>query len=178
MTSKKHKRASERCAEALTKIERKNKIRYDFIVMVQGDEPMVHKNMISESLRPILKDRKIKVVNLYSEIKSRKEFLDINCIKVVCSKKNNALYFSRKPIPYFKSGNFLLKKQVCIIPFQRDFLIQYIKMKPTPLEIAESVDMMRILENGYSVYMAKTKYKTQSVDTIQDLKKVEKLIKK
>ena len=50
-------------------------------------------------------------------------------------------------------------------------------MKPTPLEIAESVDMMRILENGYSVYMAKTKYKTQSVDTIQDLKKVEKLIK-
>ncbi len=178
MTSKKHKRASERCAEALTKIERKNKIRYDFIVMVQGDEPMVHKNMISEALRPILKDRKIKVVNLYSEIESRKEFLDINCIKVVCSKKNNALYFSRKPIPYFKSGNFLLKKQVCIIPFQRDFLIQYIKMKPTPLEIAESVDMMRILENGYSVYMAKTKYKTQSVDTIQDLKKVEKLIKK
>ena len=87
MTSKKHKRASERCAEALTKIERKNKIRYDFIVMVQGDEPMVHKNMISESLRPILKDRKIKVVNLYSEIKSRKEFFDINCIKVVCSKK-------------------------------------------------------------------------------------------
>ena len=177
MTSKKHKRASERCAEALIKIERKNKIRYDFIVMVQGDEPMVHKNMISESLRPILKDRKIKVVNFYSEIKSRKEFLDINCIKLFVL-KNNALYFSRKPIPYFKSGNFLLKKQVCIIPFQRDFLIQYIKMKPTPLEIAESVDMMRILENGYSVYMAKTKYKTQSVDTIQDLKKVEKLIKK
>tara|TARA_A100001011_G_scaffold82215_1_gene85620 strand:- start:488 stop:1195 length:708 start_codon:yes stop_codon:yes gene_type:complete len=178
MTSKKHKRASDRCAEALIKIERKNKIKYDFIVMVQGDEPMVHKNMISESLRPILKNRKIKVVNLYSEIKSKKEFTDVNCIKVVCSKKNNALYFSRKPIPYFKSGKFSLKKQVCIIPFQRDFLIQYIKMKPTPLEIAESVDMMRILENGFSVYMAKTKYKTQSVDTIKDLKKVEKLIKK
>ncbi len=178
MTSNRHKRASDRCAEALIKIEKKNKVKYDIVVMVQGDEPMVNKDMIKESLKPIIKKKSIKVVNLYSEIKDKKEFKDPNCIKVVCSKENYALYFSRRPIPYFKKSKFKLKKQVCIIPFRRNFLLEYIKMKPTPLEIAESVDMMRVLENGFKVYMAKTKYDSKAVDTPKDLKIVEMLLKK
>jgi 3-deoxy-manno-octulosonate cytidylyltransferase (CMP-KDO synthetase) len=67
-------------------------------------------------------------------------------------------------------------KQVCIIPFKRDFLIEYTNLDPTPLEIAESIDMMRILEHGMKVKMAPTKHDTQSVDTPLDLKKVEKLM--
>jgi 3-deoxy-manno-octulosonate cytidylyltransferase (CMP-KDO synthetase) len=67
-------------------------------------------------------------------------------------------------------------KQVCIIPFRRDFLIEYTGLDPTPLEIAESVDMLRVLEHGMKVRMVPTKYASQSVDTIEDLKKVEFLM--
>ncbi|HNN44404.1 MAG TPA: hypothetical protein PKN34_00005, partial [Azospira sp.] len=67
-------------------------------------------------------------------------------------------------------------KQVCIIPFRRDFLLEYTRLAPTPLEIAESVDMMRVLEHGLCVRMAPTKHDTQAVDTLEDLKKVERLM--
>ena len=67
-------------------------------------------------------------------------------------------------------------KQVCIIPFRRDFLIKFNELASTPLEIIESVDMLRILEYGYRVKMVFSHYKTYSVDTIEDLKKVESLM--
>ena len=70
-----------------------------------------------------------------------------------------------------------MKKQVCIIPFRRDFLLQYNEMKPTPLEEIESVDMMRILENGGKVKMCNTKYLTKAVDTKEDLDLVCKMMK-
>ena len=70
-----------------------------------------------------------------------------------------------------------MKKQVCIIPFRRDFLFKYGEWDSTPLEEAESVDMMRVLENGYSVKMVNTKFNTKAVDTIQDLEAVEILMK-
>ena len=179
MTSNKHERASDRCAEALLNIEKRDKIKYDIVVMIQGDEPMTHPNMIEEALEPMLADKTISVVNLLGQIKDDEEFNDRNCIKVVCDKDSNALYFSREPIPTNNSNEDTPKwKQVCIIPFRRDFLIDYTNMEPTPLEIAESVDMMRVLENGIRVKMAKTQYQTQAVDTIEDLTKVEAIMQK
>ena len=178
MTSKLHTRASDRCAEALIKIEKKNKIKYDIVVMVQGDEPMVHHNMINQSLRPILKNSNVKVVNLYSEIKNKKDWYDKNCVKVIKDNSENAVYFSRNPIPY--NNKFLKKKyykQICIIPFRRKYLLEYIKMKQTFLEKLESIDMLRILENGDKVKLSKTNYITYPVDTLNDLKKVSKLMK-
>ncbi len=71
-----------------------------------------------------------------------------------------------------------MKKQVCIIPFKRRFLLEYTEMSPTPLEIAESVDMMRVLEHGLKVRMVPTKYESYAVDTENDLKKVEGLMRK
>ncbi len=68
-------------------------------------------------------------------------------------------------------------KQVCIIPFRRDFLVEYTQLAPTPLEIAESVDMMRVLEHGMKVRMAKTRHTTHAVDTPGDLAKVEQMMK-
>ena len=67
-------------------------------------------------------------------------------------------------------------KQVCIIPFRRDFLFEYTAMKPTALELAESIDMMRILENGMSVRLVETSFQTKAVDTKEDLLVVEKLM--
>jgi 3-deoxy-manno-octulosonate cytidylyltransferase (CMP-KDO synthetase) len=178
MTGSHHERASDRCAEALEIIESNSGFRYDIVVMVQGDEPMTHAEMIDESIEPMLNDEKVLVTNLLGEIVDIAEFEDRNCIKVVTDLKNNAIYFSREPIPTrAKQSEVPMKKQVCVIPFRRDFLIEYTKMKPTPLEIVESVDMMRILEHGYHVRMIPTKYKSYSVDTPSDLKRVEAKMK-
>lgn len=180
MTSKKHKRASDRTAEAMLKIESKLNRKIDIVVMIQGDEPMIWPQMIKESLKPMLRDKNIQVVNLMAALKSPDEYKDINEVKVVTDLSNFALYFSREPIPNVRARNRTAApcKQVCIIPFRRNFLMKFNKLKPTPLEIAESVDMLRILEHGYKVKMALTKFGTYSVDTPKDLRQVEKLMQK
>jgi len=173
MTADTYERASDRCAEALLKLEKTNNTRYDIVVMVQGDEPMTHPDMIEEAVQPMLDDPAIQVTNLLGKIKDIAEFEDRNCIKVVCDLNGNAMYFSREAIPTrCKVDNIPMGKQVCIIPFRRDYLIEYTKLAPTPLEIVESVDMMRILEHGMKVRMVPTLHDTQAVDTPADLQKV------
>jgi len=178
MTSNKHERASDRCAEALGYLEMNDGIQYDIVVMVQGDEPMTHPDMITEAVKPMLSDPEVLVTNLLGDIESIEEFEDRNCIKVVCDLDSNALLFSREPIPTRKFCKVTMKKQVCVIPFTRNFLLEYTKMPPTPLEVIESVDMMRIIENGLKVKMVPTMHQTYAVDTLDDLKKVEKLMLK
>jgi len=177
MTSQQHERASDRCAEALVKIEQQNGIRFDIVVMVQGDEPMIHPEMIAEAIQPMLDDSSVQVVNLLGTITDITEFEDRNCIKVVCDLRMNAMYFSREPIPTrSKAPSIPMGKQVCIIPFRRDYLLEYTRLTPTPLEIAESVDMLRVLEHGMKVRMTPTRHISQAVDTPEDLKKVELLM--
>jgi len=178
MTGKQHERASDRCAEALLKLEQANGVRYDIVVMVQGDEPMTHPDMITEAVRGLQQEPAAQVVNLIAEIHDLKEFEDRNCIKVVCDLKGNALCFSREPIPTrSKSPRVPMGKQVCVIPFRRDFLLEYTRMAPTPLEIAESIDMMRVLEHGLKVKMVPTRHDTHAVDTPDDLRLVEQLMR-
>lgn len=177
MTEDSHERASDRCAEALLKLEQDQNVRFDIVVMVQGDEPMTHPDMITEAIQPMLRDSGIKVVNLLGEIRDTAEFDDRNCIKVVCDIYGNALYFSREPIPSrSKVERVPMGKQVCIIPFRRDYLIEYTRLDPTPLEIIESVDMMRVLEHGTKVYMIPTRHTSYAVDTPEDLWRVERLM--
>jgi len=95
----------------------------------------------------------------------------------VCDINSNALYFSREPIPTRKFGDVAMKKQVCIIPFRREFLFEYTELDPTSLEISESIDMMRVLEHGMTVKMIPTQYETHAVDTLEDLTIVELLMK-
>jgi len=179
MTSDNHERCSDRCAEAMLKIERDTGQICDIMVMVQGDEPLTFPQMIDESLKPMIEDSSIEITNLIADIDSNEAFEDPNEVKVVMDQNNNALYFSREPIPSRKKGvsNVPMKKQVCVIPFKRDFLLRYNKMKPTALEIIESADMMRILENGGKVKMCETRYKTKAVDTKKDLELVINIMK-
>ena len=178
MTSDRHERASDRCAEALLEAEEMNGTRYDVVVMVQGDEPMTHPGMIDEALAPLAEDASVQVTNLLGTITDAAEFEDRNCIKVVCDLHGNALYFSREPIPTrCKAASIPMGKQVCVIPFRRDFLLEYTRMAPTPLEIAESVDMMRILEHGGKVRMVPTTHATYSVDTPADLERIEQIMR-
>jgi 3-deoxy-manno-octulosonate cytidylyltransferase (CMP-KDO synthetase) len=177
MTGSHHERASDRCAEALGILEDEDRSRFDIVVMVQGDEPMIRPDMISEALTPMVQDASLQVVNLLGRIESTAEFEDRNCIKVVCDLKGDALYFSREPIPTrAKTAAIPMGKQVCVIPFRRDFLLHYTQLEPTPLEIAESVDMMRILEHGIKLRMVPTRHDSHAVDTPRDLELVARLM--
>jgi 3-deoxy-manno-octulosonate cytidylyltransferase (CMP-KDO synthetase) len=174
MTADTHERASDRTAEALLKIEKATGNKVDVVVMLQGDEPMITSEMIQSAVQPLLDSQDIKISNLYSNIGSVKEFEDPNEVKVVVDKDEFALYFSREPIPSRKKGvlNVPMLKQVCIIPFKRDFLLEYNNMEQTTLEIIESVDMMRVLENGLKVKMVFTDNESYAVDTQEDLENV------
>jgi 3-deoxy-manno-octulosonate cytidylyltransferase (CMP-KDO synthetase) len=178
MTADTHERCSDRTAEAMLKIETEIGGRADIVVMVQGDEPMITPEMIEHSVAPMLKDASIQVVNLMARIHSIEEFEDPNEVKVVTDLQCNALYFSREPIPSRKKDkkDVPMMKQVCIIPFEREFLLKFNALNSTPLEIIESVDMMRVIEHGYQVRMVYSDTETYSVDTPEDLAKVEKLI--
>jgi 3-deoxy-manno-octulosonate cytidylyltransferase (CMP-KDO synthetase) len=176
MTADTHERATDRTAECLLKVEAETGRPVDIVVMIQGDEPMLMPEMIDLAVTPLLDDETIEVVNLMAPLKNRKEHADPNEVKVVVDQRGFALYFSREPIPSRKKGarNLPMFKQVCIIPFRRDFLLKFNRLTPTPLEIVESVDMLRVLEHGYKVKMICSDYETYSVDTPEDLKHVEK----
>ena len=179
MTSSSHERASDRIAEALLIIEKINKIKSEIVVLLQGDEPMTNSSMIEAAVNPLIYSENIKISNLYTKIKTINEFENPNEVKVVVDKNNFAMYFSREPIPS-RRMNFLnvpMYKQVCVIPFKRDFLLEYNKMEQTPLEIIESVDMMRVLENGIKIKMVNISEENYSVDTKDDLKNVIKIMK-
>ena len=180
MTSDKHTRCTDRTAEAMLKIEKELGLTADIVVMVQGDEPMVTPGMIEAAVKPMLADPTLQVVNLMADLASVEEFEDPSEVKVVTDLKSNALYFSREPIPSRKKGvtDVPMKKQVCIIPFRRDYLLKFNSLPETPLEIIESVDMMRILENGDTVRMVPITERTLSVDTPEDLRRVVALMEK
>lgn len=179
MTANTHERASDRTAEAMLKIESETGHKTDIVVMVQGDEPMLIPEMIEQAVKPLLDDSTINVVNLMAKIETVEEFDDPNEVKVVLDLKSCAIYFSREPIPSRKKGaeDVPMLKQVCIIPFRRDFLLKFNELEATPLEIIESVDMMRVIEHGYKVRMVFSDAQTLSVDTAEDLVRVEKLMR-
>ena len=174
MTSTAHQRASDRVAEVAENMDA------DIFVLVQGDEPMTVPEMIDRAVAPMLEDSTIQCVNLAKRITLAEEWRDPNTIKVVTDLAGDALYFSRQPIPtdrILEWDRIPLLKQVCIIPFRRDVLLTYSGLEPTPLEQAESIDMMRFLEHGYKVRMVETDFDTHAVDTPQDLANVEELMR-
>jgi 3-deoxy-manno-octulosonate cytidylyltransferase (CMP-KDO synthetase) len=173
MTADTHERASDRVAEAVADLDA------DLIVMVQGDEPMTHPDMIDSAVAPFRDDPQMGCVNLVRKIDHETDYRDVNTIKVVMDQHNNAIYMSRQPIPTMAKTGFAYTaayKQVCIIPFRRDTLFQYTNLPPTPLEQLESVDMLRLLEHGMNVKMVHTTFNTQAVDTEADLARVAKLM--
>lgn len=186
MTSAAHDRASDRVAEAIEIVEAAGRGQADIVVMIQGDEPMITPDMIAAAVAPMLSDPGVSCANLVRRIVSRNEFVDPNTIKVVMNSRKEALYFSRTPIP---AGDFAhdvsvgatgctpLFKQVCVIPFRRNFLSEFTRQSPTTLERTESIDMLRVIEHGGSVRLVETDIDTHAVDTTEDLALVEALMK-
>ena len=178
MTLNSHERATDRAAEAMVKVEESIGKTIDIVMMIQGDEPMLVPQMIDEVIAPLLADPLILVANLMAPLKTREDHEDPNEVKVVVDLKNFALYFSREPIPSIKKGgvNIPMMRQMGVIPFRRDFLVMFNNLPPTPLEIIESVDMIRLLEYGYKVKMVPTQSSSYAVDTPEDLSRVERMM--
>lgn len=178
MTSPTHERCSDRCAEAMLKLEDMGETKCDIMVMIQGDEPTIYPDMIDEAIIPMLENKEIKITNLMGVLENIQSFENPNEVKVVTDLNSDALYFSREPIPSRKKGvlDVPMHKQVCIIPFRRDFLLTFNSLSETPLEIIESVDMMRVLEHGFKVRMIPTRRVTKAVDTPHDIEIVEKML--
>ncbi|MDC3257898.1 3-deoxy-manno-octulosonate cytidylyltransferase [Flavobacteriales bacterium] len=174
MTSDLHERACDRAAEAMIKIEKIHNVTTDILLMMQGDEPMVTPKIIEAALKPLITSKDIQISNLYRELNSIEEFNDPNEVKVVIDKNGYAIYFSREPIPSRKKGvsKVPMLKQICTIPFRRDFLLKFNEMSQTELEIIESIDMNRIIENGEKIKMEYSEDESISVDTLSDLDRV------
>jgi 3-deoxy-manno-octulosonate cytidylyltransferase (CMP-KDO synthetase) len=174
LTSSTHERASDRVAEVAQSVEA------DLFVMVQGDEPMIVPEMIDLSVAPFEDDPDVVCVNLAARIESEVELEDPNTIKVAISRHGDALYFSREAVPsrtQLPFSQLATFKQVCVIPFRREFLLKYTSLTPTPLEEAEAIDMLRALEHGYRVRLVESPFVTYAVDTIEDLDRVQEVMR-
>jgi 3-deoxy-manno-octulosonate cytidylyltransferase (CMP-KDO synthetase) len=179
MTSDKHERATERCAEALMNLEKAgSNLKYDIVVMIQGDEPLIDPRMIDEVISPLL-DGTRSVSNLMAFLPTQEERLNPNNVKVVSGVNGNALYMSREPLPSIQkySKEFDSFRQLGLIAFTNKAILNFIELPPSKYEIIESVDMNRFLENEISIFMTLTKFLADSVDTPEDLIRVDDKMK-
>lgn len=151
----------------------------DIVVVVQGDEPLVHPDMIDLAVQPLLEEKDVFVSNLAAEV-SDAEWRDPGEIKVVCDLSMNAMYMSRAPIPSTDHEEVRATwfKQVCIMPFRWHFMKKFMhSLAPTPLELQESIEMVRALQHGYKVRMVQSPYISKSVDTNEDRLQVIEIMK-
>ena len=175
MTSKTHERATDRVEEAV-KILELGLSDDDFVLMVQGDEVLVSPDMLRGMIEIFEGDRP-QAVNLVSRLYRDEDHDDPNTVKVVAAPDGRALYFSRAPIPSrARSGPVSLYQQTGVIGFSAAFLKRFSTLAPTPLEIAESVDMLRVIEHGLTINLFFTDTETVGVDTPADLSRAEQIL--
>jgi len=171
MTADTHERCTERVEEAARGIEA------DIVVIVQGDEPLFMPEVIEKLVHPIVSDGNICCTNLLSLIRDRADLSDIDIVKSVLDQDQNVMYFSRSPVPYFRVNNDVpCYRQTGISAFTKGFLSKFTQLRPTPLEIAESVDFLRILEHGYKIKGVVIPQRTFGVDREDDVQIIENVI--
>lgn len=150
---------------------------YDVIVNIQGDEPLIEPDMINAIIDSFIEDTTIPMSTLKHKLTDMTEIENPNAVKVITDKNNFAIYFSRSVIPYPRKLNMdNYYKHVGIYGYKRDFVMEYAKMPSTPLELSESLEQLRVLENGYKIKVIETPYKIIGVDTQEELDRVREYI--
>ncbi|HNT44512.1 MAG TPA: 3-deoxy-manno-octulosonate cytidylyltransferase [Syntrophorhabdaceae bacterium] len=144
----------------------------DLIINLQGDEPFMRPDM-ADLLFSVMENENLDMATLCSPIADEREYHDPNTVKVVLDDRGFALYFSRSPIPYLKNDTArpLLYKHIGIYAFKRDFLERFVKMPRSRLEEMESLEQLRVLENGFRIRVLTTQYDGFGVDTPADLER-------
>lgn len=176
MTSPNHRSGTDRCREAIDSLENQ----YDAVVNIQGDEPFVEPKQIDLLIEMILRDDTV-LASLAKPISEADELFSPNVVKVVMDKDGKALYFSRNPIPYMRNvvnkdwmNKGFFYKHIGIYAYKTEALLQIAEMQPSALELSESLEQLRWIENGMSIRMAVTNAETISIDAPEDLEKAEK----
>jgi len=180
MTSQHHQSGTERCAEAIAKI----KDDFDAVINVQGDEPFIKSSQI-DLVCECFKNSSVKIATLIKKISRNEELFNPNIVKVVVDVNHSALFFSRSPIPHFRSAleNYWLNlgtyyKHIGIYGYERKTLEEIVKLPVHDLEKAESLEQLRWLANGFRIQTAETDEETISIDTPEDLQHAEKFYQK
>lgn len=177
MTSAAHLNGTERCGEVMQKSD----ATYDYAINIQGDEPFIHPEMIDQ-LAAIL-DGTTQLGTLVKKVDDEAVLDNPNAIKVVFSKQMRALYFSRSCIPFLRgkaqSGRLAAHeyyKHIGIYAYRADVLKEITKLPAGKLEVAESLEQLRWLENGFQINVAVTPHESQGIDAPEDLEKIQKLL--
>ncbi len=178
MTSPNHQSGTERCNEVIEYLKKSSPgKKLDIVINIQGDEPLIDPVQIKK-VASCFTNKNIQIATLLKKISSNEELFNFNIVKSVFGKNNQAIYFSRQPIPFLigkiKSEwlNFCnYYKHIGIYAYRADILKEITNLKPSPLEIAESLEQLRWLENGYKINIALTDIESYAVDSPEDLKK-------
>ncbi len=148
----------------------------DIIVNLQGDEPLVDVKAIENALHALQNNSDLQVATLGYPVQEMEDWNNPNIVKVLTNQLGNALYFSRRPIPFFRDEEFKpipnLFYHIGVYLYRREFLLKYLSWKPTVLERVEKLEQLRILENGYSMKVVPANYRSIGVDTPEDLGKM------
>jgi len=178
MTSANHQSGTDRLAEAIDTIHKSYPEKFDVVINIQGDEPFIQPQQIKE-IQTCFDNPLTKIATLVKKIENNEDIFDINKPKVVFNKKMQAIYFSRSPIPFLRNvekANWHSKhdfyKHIGMYAYKVKTLQELTELEQSPLEITESLEQLRWIENGYAIYVAITKFETFGVDTPEDLKKI------
>jgi len=169
MTGSNHRTGTDRIAEVVRDLP------CDIVVNVQGDLPIIEPEMIAEVIAPLLADPTLVMSTLRQPISDPAEFTNPNVVKVVVDPRDNALYFSRAPIPYQRESGTAFK-HIGLYGYRRDFLLTFTALKQTPLERAESLEQLRALEHGFRIRAVETRFESLEVDTPEDLERVRRRV--
>jgi 3-deoxy-manno-octulosonate cytidylyltransferase (CMP-KDO synthetase) len=175
LTSSAHLTGTDRLAEVAAQLD------CDLIVNVQGDEPMMEADVIDAAVEPFRDDATLRMSTVCVRLPAddTHALADPNVVKVVTDRRGFALYFSRAPIPHPRgpqdrdAGPF---KHLGLYVYRREFLLEVAKLEATPLERSESLEQLRILENGFDIKVIETKHDSIGVDTPEDLERVRRLL--
>ncbi len=176
MTRTDHVSGTDRCAEVLSKLGHN----FDYVVNIQGDEPFIEPAQLLELAEGFKTNAPI--LTLIKQITDVDTLLSVNTPKVVINLKGEALYFSRQTIPYLRGipeqdwlSNHRFFKHIGLYAYRADVLVELSHLKPSPLELAESLEQLRWLENGYTIQTIETQFETMGIDTPDDLEKIKKM---
>lgn len=182
MTSSSHRSGTDRCYEALQKI---GETKFDVVVNIQGDEPFIHHSQI-ETVKACFADETADIATLvkpFTESDGWESLNNSNSPKVVVNKRMEAMYFSRSVIPYIRGAEFekwlkhhAFYKHIGLYAYRSNVLAEIAHLQQSSLEIAESLEQLRWLENGYKIKVGISEIETIGIDTPEDLVKAEKFL--
>ncbi|XP_057976072.1 3-deoxy-manno-octulosonate cytidylyltransferase, mitochondrial [Malania oleifera] len=172
MTSESCQNGTERCNEALQKLEKK----YDVVVNIQGDEPLIEPEIIDGVVKALQASPDAVFSTAVTPLKPEDGY-DPNRVKCVVDNRGYAIYFSRGLIPYNKSGKvnpqFPYSLHLGIQSYDTKFLKIYPELPPTPLQLEEDLEQLKVLENGYKIKVIKVDHEAHGIDTPEDVEKIE-----